>query len=169
MGAAKGTVTITITCTFEEMTAIADTGDERVTAGIVRTLLNGKRAGDEAGGELLSEVVVDAICRECECPVDPLTRRHADEDGADCPHDDVPEQDLDVVLQCPACGGQEISEVNVGEIWDPVTGCSFDGGMLTITVDQLSEIDRNGDGWVCGCCRVRLRLPSGYLIGFEYD
>jgi hypothetical protein len=129
------------------------------------------RSGDPHATEGVSpelpEIVVDAVCTACEDDVDPLTGRHL-RDADACLHEKVPGRLLDVRFACPVCGGGDISEVNIGEIWDEVTAVALDGATLTVTVDQLSEMDRNGDGWLCTSCLSRLALPAGYEIAFEY-
>jgi len=128
----------------------------------------GALASMAGGGHALPEIVVDTLCTTCEEDVDPLTGRHL-LDVDICLHEKVPGRLLDVRFTCPACGGGAISEVNIGEIWDEVTSVDLDGTLLTVTVDQLSEMDRSGDGWICTTCLARLALPSGYEIAFEYD
>ena len=128
---------------------------------------SGDSLAEEGARPELSAIVVDAVCTTCEDDVDPLTGRHRLDTGV-CLHEKVPGRLLDVRFACPVCGGGDISEVNTGEIWDEVTAVTLDGATLTVSIDQLSEMDRNGDGWVCTTCLAPLSLPAGYEIAFEY-
>lgn len=119
----------------------------------------------------IGRIELTAHCAECDADADPTTRRHLDADAEDCPyeHDDIPDNRLRHALRCPACGGYEIAEVNVGEIWDEVYETTFDGRTITLRIDQLACMDRVGDGWICQNCLERLELPAGHDIEYDYN
>lgn len=114
--------------------------------------------------------LIGAHCTECDSDVDPFTGRHVDGDAEDCPyeHEDVPGDSILHTLRCPGCGGEDIAEVNVGEIWDEIVAISYHSGILTLTVDQLHDMDRNGDGWICRSCQNRLEPPTDTRIDYHY-
>lgn len=115
-------------------------------------------------------VKVVSICSECEGLVDLSTRQHVEGDDQ-CSYNGglPPGYAVETFLCCPVCDAAEIGEVNVGEIWDVVASATLAGGILTLTISQCEEMDREGDGWVCLACGRRLRLPDDVAFDFEYE